>query len=125
ATLGRADGTARGGAFAGGWSLLCRAPCFEAIHRPGPLGPGRYRRNKSVDGTSVNRHHVGGAMRSVSVRREVSMSGQTYQSKPWGTLDVVARAHSSAMAPCSTATRSFRNDHGIGWLLGTGGDSPG
>ena len=54
------------------------------------------------------------------------MTGQTYQSKPWGTLGVVARAEaSSAMAPCSTATRSFRNDHGIGWLLGTGGVSPG
>lgn len=57
------------------------------------------------------------------------MLGQTYLSKPEGQLGVLARADSSAMAsamaPCSTATRSFRNDHGIGWLLGTGGDSPG
>jgi len=63
------------------------------------------------------------------------MSGQTYQSKPWGQLGVFApaalsspsspSASSLAMAPCSTTTRSFRNDHGIGWLLGTGGDSPG
>ncbi len=54
------------------------------------------------------------------------MLGQTYPSKPEGQLGAVApAASSSAMAPCSTATRSFRNDHGIGWLLGTGGDSPG
>jgi hypothetical protein len=61
-------------------------------------------------------------MKSV-VLSEVTVTGRVYESKPWGCLGAVALA-GTQMAPRTTG-RSFRNDHVVGWLMGTGGCLPG